>query len=124
MVKDYKQANIDPRPYPTQQEDVPNPYIQKELIVEKLKEQREALEKVNLDLRQKQTLRSTEGPKVSKASLLKIMRDVDNQDLQKAIYGLSEEQLIVRHNTENWIKQRKNAGMQVLEKLKDMEFAK
>ena len=47
-------------------------------MIDRLKEQRESLEKLNSDMRQKQVLKNSQGPKVSKASLLKIMRDVDN----------------------------------------------
>lgn len=47
-------------------------------MIDTLKEHRETLEKINNDMRQKQTLRGSQGPVVSKDSLLKIMKDVDN----------------------------------------------
>ena len=37
---------------------------------------------------------------------------------------MNEQQLLIRRNIESWIKLRKNAGMQMLNKMKDMEFAK
>ena len=37
---------------------------------------------------------------------------------------MNESQLLIRRHMEDWIKQHKNAGMQMIEKLKDMEFAK
>lgn len=57
---------------------MPEASAQKSIVTEKMKERRESLEKLNNNLRQKQTLKSSAGPKVSKDSLLKIMRDVDN----------------------------------------------
>ena len=52
------------------------------------------------------------------------MRDVDNQDKVMALFGMNDEQLLVRRQTEDWIKSRKNAGMNMLDKLKDMDFAR
>ena len=56
--------------------------------------------------------------------MLKIMRDVDNQDKASALFGMNEAQLLIRRDMEAFIKLRKNAGMKMLEKMKDMEFAK
>ena len=53
-----------------------------------------------------------------------IMRDVDNQDKQKALYNMNDSQLVVRQKVTTWIMSRKNAGMQMLDKMKDMDFAK
>ena len=47
MVEEYKQGTADTRARPTQDEDVPSAAEQKEIIIEKLKEQRESLEKFN-----------------------------------------------------------------------------
>ena len=55
---------------------------------------------------------------------MKIIRDVDNQEDQKSLYGMNEEKLLIRRAMENWISSRKNAGMKMLDKLKDMEFAR
>ena len=52
------------------------------------------------------------------------MRDVDNQDKASALFGMNEAQLLIRRDMEAFIKLRKNAGMKMLEKMKDMEFAK
>lgn len=52
------------------------------------------------------------------------MKDVDNQDAQQAIFNINGEKLLIKRQTENWIRLRKNAGMKVFEKLNDMEFAK
>ena len=41
-----------------------------------------------------------------------------------ALFGMNDEQLLVRRQTEDWIKSRKNAGMNMLDKLKDMDFAR
>ena len=69
-------------------------------------------------------LSSGQGPQVSKASLLKIMRDLDNQDQQKALIGMNDQQFLIRKNIEEWIKCHKNAGMSLIEKINDMDFAK
>ena len=37
---------------------------------------------------------------------------------------MNEQQLLIRRIIESWIKNRRNAGMQMLDKLKDMDFAK
>ena len=51
MVEEWKANGEDARPHPTQQEDVPQALDQKELVIERLKEQRESLEKCNQGLR-------------------------------------------------------------------------
>ena len=51
------------------------------------------------------------------------MRDVDHQGDAKALYGMNEEKLLIRRHMENWIGSRKNAGLKVLDKIKDMEYA-
>lgn len=58
MLDTFRINSIDNRDHPTMQEDIPMPLAQKEMMIEKLKEQRETLEKINADMRQKQTLRS------------------------------------------------------------------
>jgi len=58
MLDTFRINSIDKRDHPTMQEDIPMPLAQKEMMIEKLKEQRETLEKINADMRQKQTLRS------------------------------------------------------------------
>ena len=80
MVEEFHEVGLDQRKNPPQQEDVPDPREQKDEIIDRLKEQREDLQKVNQEMRQKHMLTSGQGPQVSKESLLKIMRDLDNQD--------------------------------------------
>ena len=80
MVKEFSESGIDRRDHPTQQDEVPDALDQKGLMVDKIKEQREALEKHSIELRVRYMLSRSEGPKVSKDSLLKIMRDIDSQD--------------------------------------------
>jgi len=106
------------------QDEIPSPLKQKEIVIDKLKEQREALENVNNDMRQKQTLSGNEGPIVSKDSLIKIMKDIDNQDKQKSLYGMNEQQLLVHRQLEKWVSQRKNEGARMMKKMKDMDLAK
>ena len=75
-------------------------------------------------MRGTQTLHGGQGPDVSPDSMLVVFKDIDNQDKKKAIYNINEEQLCARVYIENWIKSRKNAGMGMLNKMKDMAFAK
>ena len=51
MVRTYRDKNIDKRDHPPMQNEVPMPAQQKEALIERLKEQREALEKINADMR-------------------------------------------------------------------------
>ena len=44
MRNEFAENSVDRRPYPIQQEQVPDAYEQKSLFVDKLKEQREGLE--------------------------------------------------------------------------------
>ena len=104
MRNEFAENSVDRRDYPTQQEQVPDAFEQKALFIDKIKEQREGLEQINLNMRQKQTLNQGTGPQVSKASLLKVLRDIDNQDKQKALYGMNESQLLIRRHMEAWIK--------------------
>ena len=51
MVNTFREKNIYERDHPLMQEDVPMPLAQKETLIERLKEQRETLEKINADMR-------------------------------------------------------------------------
>ena len=123
MLESYRTSLNNPRDHPIQQSEIPVPLEQQTFIIENLKEQREQLEKQNLEMRGTQTLRGGQGPEVSPESLLMVLKDIDNQDTKKAIFNMNDHQLCVRRNIENWIKSRKNAGMKMLDKMKDMEFA-
>ena len=124
MLETFRNNAKDLRDHPTMQDEIPSPLKQKEIVIDKLKEQREALENVNNDMRQKQTLSGNEGPIVSKDSLIKIMKDIDNQDKQKSLYGMNEQQLLVHRQLEKWVSQRKNEGARMMKKMKHMDLAK
>ena len=124
MLESYRTCLKRPRDYPMQQNEIPAPLEQQTFIIQNLKEQRELLEKQNNEMRGTQTLHGGQGPDVSPDSMLVVFKDIDNQDKKKAIYNINEEQLCARVYIENWIKSRKNAGMGMLNKMKDMAFAK
>ena len=69
---------------------------QQKIIIESLKEQREELEKVNLDLRQKQVLtqRRNLDPEITQDSLNRIANDIKHQDQLKTILDLDEHQFL------------------------------
>jgi hypothetical protein len=61
---------------------------------------------------------------VNKDSILEVMSSIMNQDKVASLLGFTKRQLIIRRDTEHWIKSRKNAGMGLLGRMEEIDLAR
>ena len=85
----------------------------------KMRGQKETLLQDGLDIRKKLHIKEKDGAGVSKEALVAVLKDIDGQDELKTLWGIDENQLLVKKATEHWIRKRKNAGMEMLKQLND-----
>lgn len=117
-------AVLDERDYPPTVKDIPDPREQKFALYDKMREQKETLKEESLKIKKGLHIKEKEGEGVSKKQFIHALKDIDGQNENKNLWGINEKQLLVKNNTEDWIKKRQNAGMQMLKHMKDQEFAK
>ena len=55
-------------------------------------------------------LRDIKGPTVEKESLLSVLKDIDGEDKNASLYGLSDLGYLKKLDTESWIKSRTENG--------------
>jgi len=55
---------------------------------------------------------------------VEVLKDIDGRDKMACLWGISEKMLLLKGKTQHWIKSRKNAGMQLLAQMNDVELAK
>lgn len=61
---------------------------------------------------------------LNRSHVVEVLKDIDGRDKMSCLYGISEKMLIVKQNTYDWIKTRKNAGMRLVEQLSDVDLAR
>ena len=102
------------REHPGQPDGGVDPYNQKLLLLEKMNDQQKALEHENFEVRKQLTIKHKQGKAVEKDQLIAVLRQIDGQDQLKTLWDVDEEKFLIKKQTEDWIRSRKNAGAGVL----------
>ena len=89
-----------------------------------MKGQKEGLSKERVEILNKMRIKEKEGAGVSKEQFLGILKDIDGQDQMKTLWGIDDHQFLMRRNMADWIRSRKNAGIEMLKQLNDQDFAR
>lgn len=78
----------------------------------------------NQDLVDKLSCQPFKNNPLNRSHVVEVLRDIDGRDKMASLWGISEKMLLLKGKTQHWIKSRKNAGMQLLAQMNDVELAK